>query len=929
MKPTQSQKRWFTVFAVLAVLAIVAVVLYFFIFKKEKWNMSTCNSPSPFYDGPHLYTTNKNARPNSLLSWPASNGLPGRMNDQILCSGFMNRIQVYHAGMFTQELDTEWRVVFDADDAKASGWDEINTELTVVDKRTGPNLGSTWSNLACVISGGAIVDLIACFVERLVQTLVGAAVAIITASFAVIITLVQDIVAGICNLGCAFLETFSWCVAANCKCACWCPVACDFICGDGRSCSTCKNDEGCIICHCDYPDPWEAFKDVIVDWWDSLGDIWSSEGFIQCLLDLMSISAYMCVNRWWTADFGPALAIKRDVDSYIYKVNNICSKPWYYNHAKEVPLSRSLLNGKNRMWIQGPFIEDWAHTPKAEIHPADSVAFSWIQKQNAGWPRLEQNASAFRLTSGNGTWGDHESSYHDGKHIIDTDHVSWGIDVLASKGPDANGNGIGGWWPSESVTWRVAGFANANIHRVGECEYVNKQRRTVWYFPLPGNAYKKCIAPDNERMVRVIRRCCRHRWNNGDDGKYYNRRVESWGNTPWCGGGFSNWKDIPLSSFPIDPKTGRRALFFHATMKTPDAWGGMYTIDFRMEMLPAICVPAIKFPVDATIKIPRFNAIFADRFARNFQKLYPPCTPPCKKGYDCKNGKCVQATRESFEYDDDMPNPFWQNPVRGSSSEESSDEEKEDFTFRGRKVKKSSMSRKKRAVRKVASHVGAKKRAMTTEDRDKVKKETIFDKPFKTRSFGTAQFKKQMGTDTDAHWTTQQNVDMFLQMFTMLEHACDKTDTIEIPPYMAERFEKYDGGLENGYKNLIELFHLIARVSLPGAGKSKGVLVDDPAHAGYKTVDFNGPDSSLTFGPSQKDRLNHWARNMSEKKLLLTTKPVTIGELTDYRSPPVTAAFDPMLYMDIPVSQVDEDVDVPAPVVPLNVGGGGPLNRGY
>ena len=84
------------------------------------------------------------------------------------------------------------------------------------------------------------------------------------------------------------------------------------------------------------------------------------------------------------------------------------------------------------VWLQGPFVNDANHGFQPEIHPLDSIAFA-----------------------------------------ID----SAGKTVTASPGePD---------WPSGSITWRVAWFANSRIHRINNESYLRKPRTTGWLLPPP------------------------------------------------------------------------------------------------------------------------------------------------------------------------------------------------------------------------------------------------------------------------------------------------------------------------------------------------------------------------------------------------------------------------------------------------------------
>jgi hypothetical protein len=95
----------------------------------------------------------------------------------------------------------------------------------------------------------------------------------------------------------------------------------------------------------------------------------------------------------------------------------------------------TLIDGN--VWLQGPFVRDTAHDdddggPYSEIHPLDSIAFA-----------------------------------------IDTH----GKTVAAL--PDQAD------WPSGTIRWRVAWFANSHFHRINGEQYLRKPRTTTWMLPLP------------------------------------------------------------------------------------------------------------------------------------------------------------------------------------------------------------------------------------------------------------------------------------------------------------------------------------------------------------------------------------------------------------------------------------------------------------
>ena len=84
--------------------------------------------------------------------------------------------------------------------------------------------------------------------------------------------------------------------------------------------------------------------------------------------------------------------------------------------------------------VQGPLVNDAEHRFKVEIHPLDSVAYA----------------------------------------------VGTNGRPLASRSTDPS-------WPARALVWRVAAFTNSSFHRVNNAEYIQRDRTTTWYLPLPGN----------------------------------------------------------------------------------------------------------------------------------------------------------------------------------------------------------------------------------------------------------------------------------------------------------------------------------------------------------------------------------------------------------------------------------------------------------
>ena len=163
-----------------------------------------------------------------------------------------------------------------------------------------------------------------------------------------------------------------------------------------------------------------------------------------------------------------------------------------------------------RVYLQGVFVSDDDHDPAhLEIHPLDSIAY------------------ALRPTAG-GKWT-----------------------VLSARPTSSS-------WPQGVVRWRVAAFTNASFHRVNDCGFVKKERTTVWYLDLPHDA----MEPES---VTLVSQASPGFWSSSQG-----RRV--------TGGGIKEVEVEPgptgspleLSSFPVDPRDGRRKLRVQVTMDRPD-----------------------------------------------------------------------------------------------------------------------------------------------------------------------------------------------------------------------------------------------------------------------------------------------------------------------------------------------------------------------
>ena len=161
--------------------------------------------------------------------------------------------------------------------------------------------------------------------------------------------------------------------------------------------------------------------------------------------------------------------------------------------------------------------------------------------------------------------GDHDG--HDHLEIHPLDSIAYALDernaVLTARGGRPG-------WPRTTVTWRVATMANAGFHRINDCGFMSHPRTTVWYLDLPSNAAGpgagvRVSASDPGFHVFPSGQRRRRR---GVD------RVEV---TPPADG-----QRRPVSSFPTDPRDGRRKLRVTVTMAVPDDWGGLSLTDYHV-----------------------------------------------------------------------------------------------------------------------------------------------------------------------------------------------------------------------------------------------------------------------------------------------------------------------------------------------------------
>jgi hypothetical protein len=181
--------------------------------------------------------------------------------------------------------------------------------------------------------------------------------------------------------------------------------------------------------------------------------------------------------------------------------------------ASRVPSSALL--GKPVL-VQGPFVNDSAHGFTVEVHPLDSVAYP--------------------LTV-------------DGAH------------VEATAGTPG--------WPTDTVTWRVAAFTNSSFHRINGAEYVQRERQTRWFLPLP-SSFQRFGWGIRERLVGFTNEGRRHAGLDdrrpGDAERYDLYGVLS-----------------HSARTAVDPRDGLVKLQVDVTMAAPtDRWGSMFLADYTV-----------------------------------------------------------------------------------------------------------------------------------------------------------------------------------------------------------------------------------------------------------------------------------------------------------------------------------------------------------
>ena len=91
-----------------------------------------------------------------------------------------------------------------------------------------------------------------------------------------------------------------------------------------------------------------------------------------------------------------------------------------------------LTERRARVYLQGPLVNDRAHSFKVEIHPLDSVAYA-----------LDERGEPLAIAPGSTSW------------------------------------------PAARIHWRVAAFTNSSFHRINGADYLKRDRTTTWHLPVP------------------------------------------------------------------------------------------------------------------------------------------------------------------------------------------------------------------------------------------------------------------------------------------------------------------------------------------------------------------------------------------------------------------------------------------------------------
>jgi len=160
------------------------------------------------------------------------------------------------------------------------------------------------------------------------------------------------------------------------------------------------------------------------------------------------------------------------------------------------------------VYLQGAFVNDAYHGLQLEIHPLDSIAFA-----------IDQRGKTIPIRYGDSGW------------------------------------------PTNHLRWRVAVFTNSTLHRVNKCSFLQKERKTTWYLPLPSDAYRNG-AKKKVNVVPILHKL----WNGVRKVWYESRGVSS-----------------IVSGLQKDPRDGLLKLQVTVTMETPDKLGGMFVRDFLIQ----------------------------------------------------------------------------------------------------------------------------------------------------------------------------------------------------------------------------------------------------------------------------------------------------------------------------------------------------------
>ncbi len=219
-------------------------------------------------------------------------------------------------------------------------------------------------------------------------------------------------------------------------------------------------------------------------------------------------------DKYFSADVTRALGLRRSAWDY----SADAAKKQGLTGATVTPNDSRLVSEGALVFLQGQFVNDKAHGFLVEIHPLDSFAYAL---NACGTP----------------------------------------IGVRAS---DAE-------WPADTVTWRVAVFTNSNFHRINRSGYVNKQRTTTWYLPLPGNANRPGFAPAVGVDYPLV------------ENHPMRANVSLDGRRTTAGAMYSQYRVVG-NSYRIerDPSDGVTKLRVTVEMDTPDKYGGMFLAEYRV-----------------------------------------------------------------------------------------------------------------------------------------------------------------------------------------------------------------------------------------------------------------------------------------------------------------------------------------------------------